>query len=423
MEKKYYDLIAKLIREHKKFSGYESLFDEIVEEVYNKAKVVLDTVSNEDVISSYINKIIFTSIITVSKKMDFNPRISHKVITTAVFEPVKVETVLTEVKPLEEEFSGAVTELNAKESPLQEIVEEPSVLDSDSEVNDLMIEEAELDTETQELSLEVESNVELAESVAEESDLDVSEESELVEVYNDVQPDNIEIDNTVETMVSNNIAQIESVDKSLVDKMINGISEQVIQEEVVAENEALLIEENFESLDNLEVDITSEDDAPEIVAVSEEDVLLEEDLNESLEQNIDLSETMDSGLELVLEEAEELASLDKAVETDLLEDIGNSSFELVEEKVEPIDTAEKIEFIKPNYGKFSFVPEKSEFDYESLNAELENLNIKYPGRKLKELCKMKYIDRKSVAEIADTIGLSVDDVVENLNCIIGLVKD
>lgn len=76
MEKsnKYYDLIIELIKENKKFAGHEAILDEIADDVYNHAKVVLSSVTNEDVVAAYLEKVISTSIITVSKKLNHNVR-------------------------------------------------------------------------------------------------------------------------------------------------------------------------------------------------------------------------------------------------------------------------------------------------------------------------------------------------------------
>ena len=65
MEKKYYDLIVTLIKNHRKYPGLESLLDDIAQDAYNHAQVVLGTITNEDVITSYLNKVVSTSIITV----------------------------------------------------------------------------------------------------------------------------------------------------------------------------------------------------------------------------------------------------------------------------------------------------------------------------------------------------------------------
>ncbi len=67
MEKKYYDIIVSLIKQNDKYSGCEPILDDIVQDVYDHSKVVLGSVTNEDVIAAYLNKVVATSLITVPK--------------------------------------------------------------------------------------------------------------------------------------------------------------------------------------------------------------------------------------------------------------------------------------------------------------------------------------------------------------------
>ena len=84
MDKKYYDLIISLIKKHRKYQGLEAILDDIANDVYEHSKVVIGTISNEEVIESYFNKVISTSIITVPKKMNFNTRVRHRIISTVL---------------------------------------------------------------------------------------------------------------------------------------------------------------------------------------------------------------------------------------------------------------------------------------------------------------------------------------------------
>ena len=72
MEKKYYDLIIDLIKEHRKFPGCESIIEDIAEDVYSHSKVVIGSITNEEVLISYFKKVISTSIVTVPKKLNIN---------------------------------------------------------------------------------------------------------------------------------------------------------------------------------------------------------------------------------------------------------------------------------------------------------------------------------------------------------------
>ena len=70
-DNKYYKKIVEMVKNNRKFPGYEAILDDIVNDVYSHAEVILNTVDNEAVINSYLEKIISTSIITVPKKMGF----------------------------------------------------------------------------------------------------------------------------------------------------------------------------------------------------------------------------------------------------------------------------------------------------------------------------------------------------------------
>ena len=48
--RKYYDLIVSMIKSHRKFIGCEDILENIIDDVYNHAEVVLNTVENESVV-------------------------------------------------------------------------------------------------------------------------------------------------------------------------------------------------------------------------------------------------------------------------------------------------------------------------------------------------------------------------------------
>ena len=77
-ENKYYGIIENLVKKHKKFPGLESILEDIIDDVYSHSEVIIKTVTNEDVINAYLEKVVSTSIITVPKKMNFHPEIKHK---------------------------------------------------------------------------------------------------------------------------------------------------------------------------------------------------------------------------------------------------------------------------------------------------------------------------------------------------------
>ena len=100
MEKQYYDLIVSLIKNHTKYAGHESLLEEIAEDVYKHSQVVFSSVSNEDVITAYVNKVISNSIVTVSKKHNLNVRPRHTASSIlSALEATKAEPVMIKEEP------------------------------------------------------------------------------------------------------------------------------------------------------------------------------------------------------------------------------------------------------------------------------------------------------------------------------------
>ena len=95
MEKdnKYYEIIENLVKGHKKFNGYEAILDDIIDDVYSHSEVILNTVDNEQVIQSYLEKVVSTSIITVPKKLNFSKSIKHAVINPILPEPLKNDII------------------------------------------------------------------------------------------------------------------------------------------------------------------------------------------------------------------------------------------------------------------------------------------------------------------------------------------
>ena len=86
MEKdnKYYGIIENLIRSHKKFNGYDAILDEIIDDVYKHSESVINTVNDENVVISYLQKIVSVSVITVPKRLGLHTEIKHRSITNEI---------------------------------------------------------------------------------------------------------------------------------------------------------------------------------------------------------------------------------------------------------------------------------------------------------------------------------------------------
>ena len=191
---------------------------------------------------------------------------------------------------------------------------------------------------------------------------------------------------TVESLDFDTVEEIiePDVDMTLVDNMINGVS-------VATEtNEYELIEEPSET-----------EEEEEIEEVIETPSLLEED-----SFSLDLAEDN----ELLEEDTEETVLIEPEDEPAL-----NEVDEVEEEVVESYNI--------PDFSCFDFEPEHPEFDAEEICADLQELDSKYPEKKVLQICKLKYEEKRSVSEIAELLEVSEETVLDVLNDIIELVKD
>lgn len=433
MEKKYYDLIITLIKEHKKFSGYEPLLEDIAKDVYERANVILGTVTNEDVISSYINKIIPTSIISLSKKMDYNNRVSHKVIINEPQVLEKIEysgytnndhtlntaqtdnTEATNIEPAEENETIENSFNNEDNSIALNIEEtEEIVLTEDIEPEAFSIENEgdESLPETAIESVEADDNSETIEEYDNSATFELEEEEQqqqeqiIEEPVYEIESSTLEDDSEIEKEVNEKTVL---VDKTLVDKMINGISETEKEDVDDIQEEGLTtdLEQEFdlESLDDLDI---NED--------------------EDFELNINSDELVDEAENSIEEPV--LSTSDE-----IIEEFDNNDFDLEEDESASIDIQEpedlEIEngeinqsFVVPNYDLFKF--DKSEdFSYneDEISSDLISENNKHPEKQVLKICRLKYYENKTVSEIAEMLNTNIENVLETLNTIIDLVKD
>ncbi|MCQ2740338.1 MAG: hypothetical protein MJ237_08980, partial [bacterium] len=89
---KYYDLVNTLVKNHRKYSEYAEISEEIISDVMNRAKAICSSINDESIISSYLVKLVSTSMITVPKQLGFVPE-RRTIIPSSVIEtlPVKNE--------------------------------------------------------------------------------------------------------------------------------------------------------------------------------------------------------------------------------------------------------------------------------------------------------------------------------------------
>lgn len=373
---KYYDLIVSMIKSHRKYPGCESIIDDIVSDVYSHAEVVLNTVTNESVITSYLNKIVSTSMITVPKRLGID---THNKPETTVSKPVEVAPV-------------HITE-NAEEE------------EKDIEPLEMEVEEEILEEEQEESPAETEELLEEAPAVTEELEPGPA-------------PD---------------------VDKSLVDKMINGVP-----------GEDQFLEEDLDSIDNLTLDDISTDVQGDLEVEEEPAEETDEDAEElteaEKEENDDETEDETEEIEELTDDVEQLNDIEQLDDvepldcesleelevqgevdslTDELEAAELSPAEQTNEELSPEEQADEDEsdFATPSFDCFEYEPEEEEPEYEPiLMDDLKSLEASDTDTMVVDVCRLKYKKHYSVDKIAETLGLSQAQVLDILDKVINLVE-
>ncbi len=402
---RYHDLIVTLIKANRKYPGCEDILDDIVADVYEHAEVVLNTVSNESVISSYLNKIVATSVITVSRRMGVKTtRTSANVLPTItnLAHEIEPESNLTDLKEHEQSF-------DTSEDVFEEIASEPS----DEEVFEEISEDYD----------------ELDETETEETDL-ISEKTE-------------------EKLESEPEIQAPDVDKSLVDKMINGIpaEEDILTfeeempdvdtdlgEETLAEEEDLEVEEEPLAPAEEEEELPQEESfelEEESLAPSEEEKEFELDISEPEDELSGIETDLPEEVEVVDESAEsdDLSTLEENETVDLeevseLDDfVTEEEIEVLEEPEESEDEENASEKKLPSYDCFAYTPKQPEIDSEEIEQQINDIQSKHSDIDVFKIYKLKYQDKLSVDEIASELDLDDEQVLDILKDFVFIVKD
>ena len=385
MEKKYYDLIVSLIKQHRKYSECEAILEDIANDVYEHSKVVMSSVSNEDVLTVYLTKVIATSMITVPKKLNFNTKARHRVILPNSPENKTVEVI----EPIKSEQSVQQDVISANVDLVENVTSEPEIVNKEELVID------DFESETLDFS-EINEN-----QIIEEDDslnqLDLASDDEIAVTENSDSELELEEDLTSEELVdvqeelpddSGEQMSVQDVDKNLVDMMINGVPglEESTNEEELVELEDESPEEDSESLDVIESVNEQNDDVLSTDSLMEEESLELADTQELPMEELNEDDTFES-VDLVVEadssqaveELNENTSLedsqdfDAESESSIVLDLENneSSFD-IEEIAESIET-EPLSEIEPLEESYEVLEEsESSFDLVTNNeSDLE----------------------------------------------------
>lgn len=435
---RYHDLIVSLIKANRKYPECKDIMEDIVADVYEHAQVVLNTVSNESVISSYLNKIVTTSVITVSRRLG-----THSSRT----ENIDISSILNS-KP------EITPELPTPEGQEQQVEEETS----DEAIFEEISDDYEALTEPEDTNLTA----------------DVTEEEEF--------------ETEKEPLVSD-------VDKSLVDKMINGISAEEQQSEDMlnleeaempdmtsSEDEGFMVEEDaIESIDEDEMPMAENEEEAEllqgdfeieeysepekemaeieeaepeneIISAEEEEFVNSEEAPEIPDfvpegaEELETAEIPEEMVEAEIPEAEEmLETPEEMVEVEipeahemLEEPEGLEAFEILEEQDESAESEEANEIEEevteedgydennigsPSYECFNYSPQPVEIDSDEIKQQIDDLKNEYSDIDISEIYKLKYQEKLSVDEIASKLDMSDEKVLDILKEFVYLVKD
>ncbi len=417
MEKtnKYYNIIANLVKQHKKYPGNEAILDDIIDDVYSHSEVIINSINNDSVIIAYLEKVISTSIITVPKKMGFHKDIPHKIISAEpVNEAPAVNKALVD-QMINSSEKGNVSENNTNNLTYTDTTfsdalshiglnEEGETVSEASQNTVSAFEEESTDSLTIETDREYTYNIE---------DLPIDTESDSLETSNDMPP--LQIDNFEE--FSDN------------EETLDIIEEQPDNFTAFEENNDIL-----ETQENEIVDAQTDNFA---VLEENNDILETQDVIEPLleDNNLDLSSTLDISAEnneieeLQLSgETEDLVVINPDSEQDFnmtaSSDLTEFTEDLpLEDEKNVSDNIETHSYRNLDYSKFSYTPQNldEDFDIEKLVSELQDLNNKKPELNILKIYNLKYKENRSVADIASLLGMSKDNIVEALSEIVAII--
>ena len=448
MEKtnKYYSIIENLVKQNRKFQGLEAILDDIIDDVYSHSEVIINSINNDGVIQSYLEKVVSTSIITVPKKMGFHPEIKHRTIDAQqVLENVaqrKAEKVNNELVdrminniPIEnnevhqetvekdsefEELEPETSELMLSEAPKEvEQTTEDNILNFNEEMHEESSDNT-LEDFVASDSLEIEDldeeepTFETEEPLQEES-LEVSELNEEPNFVEDTQNDslelndleNISLDDASESTATEEIQDLETVETEDIEPIVD--ADVSASEENLANDNIETIEQSDESLEPMLDfdDLTPADNDFETLEPTDTlDLDLQDDDNsdsllepESLDES-PLDVINDSGLNQIAD-----------VITTTLENPENTS-------------SENTDFKPTDYSVFSYSTDKykDDIDAEEIVSEIKDLASKHPELNIINVYNLKFKDKLTIPQVASELNMSEDNVIEALNELVAIVQ-
>ena len=468
MEKtnKYYGVIEDLVKQNRKYQGLEPILDDIIDDVYSHSEVIINSINNDSVIQSYLAKVVSTSVITVPKRLGFQPEVQRKtvdaqqVLENVVHKQEKaVNTVLVdkminniafddkeEEPSLEESLSLEELEVSELQTPETTIETASETVNENKDLlisNDdkLEIETPNIDTQDEISVSDNELNVLIGENDNEISDIDA--QTEIVnETTESTEPETIkeseqvslelndldEISEEEETQhdKTDEIQTSEEVDSIELEPVLADDSTLEISDEPLLQNDEIEIHEeetlelhqddstNFNSLDIEDLNPVEEDS--DTFETKDLEVLNSDDTSDVTldiqdDDNIELLETStadDSPLDLISNNGlNQIAD----VITTTLEFPGNTS-------------SENTDFKPTDYSVFSYSTDKykDDIDAEEIVNEIKDLASKHPELNIIDVYNLKFKDKLTIPQVASELNMSEDNVIDALNELVAIVQ-
>ncbi len=468
MEKtnKYYGVIEDLVKQNRKYQGLEPILDDIIDDVYSHSEVIINSINNDSVIQSYLAKVVSTSVITVPKRLGFQPEVQRKtvdaqqVLENVVHKQEKaVNTVLVdkminniafddkEEPPLEESLSLEeleVSEPQTSETTLEtasETVNENKDLLISNDDDKLEIEAPKIDAQDEISVSDNELNVLIGENDNEISDVDaqteiVNETTESTEPETIQESEQVSLElNDLDEISEEEETQHDTTDEIQTSEEVDSIElEPVLADDSTLEisDEPLLQNDEIEIHDEETLDL-QQDDSTNFNSLDIEDLNPVEEDSDTFEANdleiLNSDDTSDVTLDIQDDNNLELLETSTADDSplDVISDNGlNQIADVITTTLEnPGNTSsENIDFKPTDYSVFSYSTDKykDDIDAEEIVNEIRDLASKHPELNIIDVYNLKFKDKLTVPQVASELNMSEDNVIEALNELVAIVQ-
>lgn len=468
MEKtnKYYGVIEDLVKQNRKYQGLEPILDDIIDDVYSHSEVIINSINNDSVIQSYLAKVVSTSVITVPKRLGFQPEVQRKTVDAQqVLENVvhkqekSVNTVLVdkminniafddkeEEPSLEESLSLEELEVSELQTPETTIETASETVNENKDLlisNDdkLEIETPNIDTQDEISVSDNELNVLIEENDNEISDIDaqteiVNETTESTEPETIQESEQVSLElNDLDEISEEEETQHDTTDEIQTSEEVDSIElEPVLADDSTLEisDEPLLQNDEIEIHDEETLDL-QQDDSTNFNSLDIEDLNPVEEDSDTFEANdleiLNSDDTSDVTLDIQDDNNLELLETSTADDSplDVISDNGlNQIADVITTTLEkPENTSsENTDFRPTDYSVFSYSTDKykDDIDAEEIVNEIRDLASKHPELNIIDVYNLKFKDKLTVPQVASELNMSEDNVIEALNELVAIVQ-